>query len=112
MWLEQRLSRVEFVWQDSFFSTASNGSPLLFLTEPIRAFVPTQLSGDIRVRARCLTGMLLLMTSRHISGQQGVTSLHGNVDVIDQLFTVYSTGTFKQIAATADDRHNVCQLVA
>ena len=56
--------------------------------------------------------MLLLMTSCHISGQQGVASLHGTVDVVDQLLSVDSRGTFKQVAATADDSHDVCQLVA
>ena len=56
--------------------------------------------------------MLLLMASCHISCEQGVASLHGTVDVIDQLFAVDSTGTFKQVAATADDSHDVCQLVA
>jgi len=55
--------------------------------------------------------MLLLMASCHISCEQGVASLHGTVDVIDQLFTVDSTGTVKQITATADDSHHVCQLV-
>lgn len=56
--------------------------------------------------------MLLLMTSCHISGQQGVAPSNGAVDVIDQLFAVDSAGTFKQVAATADDSHDVCQLVA
>ena len=56
--------------------------------------------------------MLLLMTPCHISGQQGVASLHCTMDVIDQLFAVDSAGTFKQVAATADDSHDVCQLVA
>ena len=55
--------------------------------------------------------MLLLMTSCHISGQQGVASFHGAVDVIDQLLTLHSTWAFEQIAATADDGHDVCQFV-
>jgi len=82
------------------------------MTKQIGDFVPTQLSGDIRGRARCRIGMLLLMTPCHISGQQGVASLHCTMDVIDQFFAVDSAGTFKQVAATADDSHDVCQLVA
>jgi hypothetical protein len=61
--------------------------------------------------AKDLADMLLLTTAIQISGQQSVASRHGTVDMIDQLFTIDSTGPLKQIAATADDSHNICQLV-
>lgn len=49
--------------------------------------------------------MLLAITSFEITHQQGVPSLHSDVDVIDQLLPVHSAWAFEQIAATADDRH-------
>jgi hypothetical protein len=58
-----------------------------------------------------LTEMLLSITSFEITHQQGVPSLYSVVDVIDQLLPVHPARAFEQIAATADDRHDVCQLV-
>jgi hypothetical protein len=40
-----------------------------------------------------------------------MASLHGAVDMIDQLLLVDSIGVFEQIAATTDDRHDIRQIV-